>query len=172
MADKPFIERVRDRIGSPDRRSDLTVRYSVRGGAPSESFEEQMDVSGTGTVDLRVSDEFDRKPVGETSGTLDEAELSDLLAAFEASLDDLVPRSEASFPPDATVGSITFEIDDEAETFYFDADAAYGQASLERGDATGAEEPTDAVPEAPFGHVVYRIDALERRLLGGADERP
>lgn len=167
MSERQFLDRVRERIESPERRSGLTVTYAVGGGAPSETIEERIQVSGTGEVRLAISDELNRRPVGEASGTVSEEELEELLEAFGASLEELVPRSEASFLPDATVGSITFEIDGEQETFYFDAEETYERAGIEREEVTAVPEPAVELPQAPLDHIVHRIDRLERQLLEG-----
>lgn len=173
MSDQKFLDRVRAVMESPDRRSELAVTYAVGGGAPDESFEERIELSGTGAVTVAVSDDLYRKSVGEASGTLSEAEAAEVLDSISASLEELVPRSEAEFPPDAVVGSVTFEIDGEARTFYFDASDADSRLLNDADDrfvetalqTDGPEGPRDT----PIDQMVYRLDRLGRRVLGGND---
>jgi hypothetical protein len=173
MSEQQFLDRVRAVMESPERRSELAVTYTVGGGAPGESFEERIELSGTGKVAVAVSDDLYRKAVGEASGTVSEEEAAEILESINASLDELVPRSEAEFPPDAIVGSVTFELDGEEQTFYFDASGAdsrlLNDADNRLFDATLQSDEPEGPRDTPIDQMVFQLDRLGRRVLGGND---
>lgn len=166
-SDQEFRDRVRELMETPERRSKLNLRLDIRGGAPTTAFEERIELSGTGEIDIVVSDDLERKPVGEFSGELGAVDLEDFFELIGASLDDLIPPSEASFPPDAPVGKVTFEIDGEEESYYFHAREAYDKISEDEESVIPRTEPTTPENQTPISNLLARTDQLERNLLGG-----
>jgi hypothetical protein len=88
----------------------------------------------------------------EASGAVAQAEFTSVLQLIERDVDRLIPRSEASFLPDSTVGSITVGVGDAKTTYYFLVDEEAQQAQ------------TRAVtPEPPSA--VGTLDGMLRRLM-------
>lgn len=167
MAERSFRDRIREVIAAPERHPELRMRLIIRGGESNSRFEERIELSGEGAVDLELVDEQERKPTGTASGDVDPRELEGFLEALDAALDALIPPAEASFEPDAPIGAITFKIDNEEETYYFHAGEAYDQITEVEKPLVASREPEASLEEAPFAHLISRTDRLERRLLGG-----
>jgi|WetSurMetagenome_2_1015567.scaffolds.fasta_scaffold385171_2 hypothetical protein len=142
------IEQLRDRL-LQGRLADVTITYRVAGGMPADNrIDEQLNVSGTRAT-ARVVQGAARE---DASGAVAQAEFASVLQLIERDVDRLIPRSEASFLPDSTVGSITVGVGDAKTTYYFLVDEEAQQAQARA-----------ATPEPPSA--VGTLDGMLRRLM-------
>jgi hypothetical protein len=142
------LEQLRSRLRRGDL-GDVTITYRVAGGMPADHrIEEELRVSAAGAR-ARVAG---AAPPEEASGAVDQAEFEAVLQLIERDAGQLIPRSEAMFVPDSTVGSITVNVGGEATTYFFLVDEE-AQQKRERA----------ATPEPP--NAIGTLDDILRRLL-------
>jgi hypothetical protein len=114
------VEKFRERLNSRNL-TGVRLTHRVAGGMPGEGrTEEEVVVLGTNQAITRSV-----TPGGaseEASIHLDQLELITLFEQIEQAITGLVPRSEARFPPDSVIGSLTIELNGEQATFYYMAD--------------------------------------------------
>ena len=108
---------------------DLRVVYRVSGGVPGERIDEEIRLSGADSASLRARDELRPSAAAEVAGRLQVEEARSMYRQTVSALEAMVPRSEARFVPDSTVGMVTIGVGEEEETLYFLADEgqSYGQ---------------------------------------------
>jgi hypothetical protein len=137
---------------------DVRVVYRVSSGEPSERIEEEIRLSGADSASLRARDELRPSAAAEVAGRLDAEEARWMYRETASALDAMVPRSEARFIPDSTVGMVTIGVGGEEETLYFlaDEDQSHGQ---EERIARGAPRAAGAMRE------------IARRLREGGGRR-
>ncbi len=155
--DDSILNGFREFVGAADPDAPVEVVYRVTGGAPGERLEEEVRLSASGATSVRVEDELGERRSGEAASQIDPAAALGLLQAVEQSLGSLMAQSEARFPPDALVGSITVEVDGETTTLYFDADE----------ESLAARELT---PPKELDTLRQSFSELEDRILGAGDE--
>jgi hypothetical protein len=112
---KTFMSRVKQR----DFGRSLTVTYRVLGGMPSQRVDftvaaNPVDGIKVAAYDARVSREIKRE-----SFTPETFNVPGLFEKLSAGLHSFASASQAAFLPDALVGSITINVDNREETFYF-----------------------------------------------------
>lgn len=108
-----------DHVDRGDITEDMTITYQIAGGIPSQQVEEELRLSGNGNTKVMVRDVLRSIPAQEVSLELDRTETRDVFQKIVPGLYSLVPRSEAHFPPDSLVGSITFQVGGEEAKLYF-----------------------------------------------------
>jgi hypothetical protein len=125
---------------------DVRVVYRVSGGVPGERIDEEISLSGADSASLRARDELRPSAAAEVAGRLDAEEARSMYRQTASALEAMVPRSEARFIPDSTVGMVTIGVGAEEETLYFlaDEDQFYGQ---EERIARGAPRAAGAMRE-------------------------
>lgn len=128
LSKSEIINKFRKGIDKEDLTEDIKVTYRIRGGMPSERIEEEFSFSGNGKAEVKRLDFLRSIPSEKVSTELDRVEIHDLFKNIDSSLDSLVSLSEAHFPPDSLVGSITIEIEGEKTTLYFLTNEEEGQA--------------------------------------------
>ena len=109
---------------------DLRVVYRVSGGVPGERIDEEIRLSGADSASLQARDELRPSTAAEVAEErLDAEEARSMYQQTGSALEAMVPRSEARFVPDSTVGMVTIGVGEEEETLYFLADEgqSYGQ---------------------------------------------
>lgn len=119
QSESKLIQKYHRHINRKRLSKQLKVVYRVAGGMPSERVEEEVQLLGNGEVTVKFRDQLKSPEVQEASAKLAAGETRQILQQLEAAFGSLVPRSGANFVPDSVVGSITVEIEGEAETYYF-----------------------------------------------------
>jgi hypothetical protein len=133
---------------------------------PHERIEQEFRLASTGETTVKMRDELRGLPQQEASSTLEQGEVRDLLQQMGLTLDDLVTRSEARFPPDSAVGSITLNVAGEEETFFFLADEEQRvdrEADLLPGEAR--VQAQERIAASPITLTARRISDVTQRLL-------
>jgi hypothetical protein len=95
------------------------VQFRLVGGMPHERIDETVRVTGTGAVTVSLEDKVASKPRRKFSTRLSRSQTREIFREIGAGLGSLIPRSEARFPVDSVVGSITIAVNREEETLYF-----------------------------------------------------
>ena len=157
------LSRLRTQLESGHLNDDVSIVYRVQGGTHGERLDESVVLNAAGSVRVKVSDGLGRKRAGDARDELDREAVLELARTIVAGIDDLIPRSEARFVPDALVGTVSIGIGDEVEIYHFDADE---DALVHR---------RSAMPSG-VRSIVDSFDSLERRFLnsaggGGEEER-
>jgi hypothetical protein len=139
---------------------DVRVVYRVSGGEPGERIDEEIRLSGADSASLRAHDELRPSAAAEVAGRLDAEEARSMYRETASALEAMVPRSQARFIPDSTVGMVTIGVGEEEETLYFlaDEEQSYGQ---EERIARGAPRAAGAMREI----------ARRLRQRGGGQQR-
>jgi len=167
---EPFVSRLkqtfRERLNRTELPEDVSIVYRVIGGMPHERIEQEFRLASTGETTVKMRDALRGIPQQETSRTLDRGEVRDLLQQMDLTLDDLVPRSEARFPPDSAVGSITLNVAGEQETLFFLADEELRIAE-EAERLPDEEKPLarERIAASPITLTARRISDVTQRLL-------
>jgi hypothetical protein len=125
---------------------DVRVVYRVSGGEPGERIDEEIRLSGADSASLRARDELRPGAAAEVAGRLDAEEARRMYQETASALEAMVPRSEARFEPDSTVGMVTIGVGEEEETLYFLADEGQSYGQEER-IARGAPRAAGAMRE-------------------------
>lgn len=150
------IDQLRSRLRQGDL-ADVTVTYRVAGGMPADNrIEEELQVSSAGATARTAH----AAAPAEASGTVDPAEFTAVLQLIEQDVGQLIPRSEARFIPDSTVGSISVGIGDAETTYFFLVDEEAQQAQQASARA--------ATPEPP--NAVSTLDGMLRRIMRAEGE--
>jgi hypothetical protein len=116
------IQRFNQYVDLGNLTNDVKVIYRVSGGMPHEAVEQEFVVSGSGSANLTgrsASGSISPQTFG-----INQGENREIFGLIRSGIDRLPTRSEARFLPDSSVGTITVEVNGEAETFYFLADEA------------------------------------------------
>jgi hypothetical protein len=144
-AESELLRRFR-RAAERGELGDLRVVYRVSTGEPGERIDEEIMLSGADSASLRAHDELRPGAAAEVAGRLDAEEARQMYRQTASALEAMVPRSEARFIPDSTVGMVTIGVGAEEETLYFlaDEDQSYGQ---EERIARGAPRAAGAMRE-------------------------
>jgi hypothetical protein len=140
---------------------DVRVVYRVSGGEPGERIDEEIRLSGADSASLRAHDELRPSAAAEVAEErLDAEEARSMYRETASALEAMVPRSQARFIPDSTVGMVTIGVGEEEETLYFlaDEEQSYGQ---EERIARGAPRAAGAMREI----------ARRLRQRGGGQQR-
>jgi hypothetical protein len=126
---------------------DIRVVYRVSGGVPGERIDEEIRLSGADSASLRARDELRPSAAAEVAAErLDAEEARSMYRQTASALEAMVPRSEARFIPDSTVGMVTIGVGGEEETLYFLADEGQSYGQEER-IARGAPKAAGAMRE-------------------------
>ena len=125
---------------------DIRVVYRVSGGEPGERIDEEISLSGADSASLRARDELRPSAAAEVAERLDAEEARSMYQETASALEGMVPRSEARFVPDSTVGMVTIGVGGEEETLYFLADEGQSYGQQER-IARGAPRAAGAMRE-------------------------
>jgi len=126
---------------------DIRVVYRVSGGVPGERIDEEISLSGADSASLRARDELRPSAASEVAEErLDAEEARSMYRQTASALEAMVPRSEARFIPDSTVGMVTIGVGEEEETLYFLADEGQSYGQEER-IARGAPRAAGAMRE-------------------------
>jgi hypothetical protein len=108
-----------DRLNS-GRIEGVKVIYRMSGGAHGEFVNEEVIISGTNDVGLKMKDETRSQMMQEFSTQIDRNNIQSLFRNIEGGMNSLVPAGKAGFLPDSLVGSITLEVDGKkSNTYYF-----------------------------------------------------
>lgn len=161
-----IIKKFRDSVAKGAFDEDIKVTYRMSGGMPSERLEEEFVLSGSGKANVKSMDKIKLMAPQETSTNLDLAETQEAFKKIESSLDKLVPRSEAHFPPDSVVGSITVEVGGKQTTLFFLPEEVSFKAK-ETGIMTEAKSASPQIAEA----VLYFKETSKRLLTKAQEER-
>ncbi len=100
----------------------VVIAYRLKGGVCEDRVEETVSISAPGGLRIKVKDKLAMKPQGEVSSKINSQDSLALCKLLLDGVDNMVPAAKASFIPDTLIGSVTFAIGDETETFYFEAD--------------------------------------------------
>jgi hypothetical protein len=125
---------------------ELRVVYRVTGGLPGERIDEEISLSGADSASLRARDELRPSAASEVAERLDAEEARQMYRQTASALEAMVPRSEARFVPDSTVGMVTIGVGGEEQTLYFLADEGQSYGQEER-IARGAPRAAGAMRE-------------------------
>jgi hypothetical protein len=110
-----FAARVKQR----DLRQDLQVVYRTVGGMPSQRVDYTITVDPIGGAKVVAYDARISRTAKQGSVPPDTLDVASLFEQISAGLHSLLPASEATFLPDALVGSMTISVGGNEETFYF-----------------------------------------------------
>lgn len=150
MPTPEVIREFRARVKRGDL-DELQVTYNVSGGMPAEGrIEEEIRISGDRHAEVRSVG-----PPGEireASRKLDDDKFRALLKQVADSLDSMMPLSEARFPPDSVIGTITLKVAGEETMLFFNAD----REALEARASSSTLEKVDAITS---------LNQLKRELL-------
>jgi hypothetical protein len=141
MGDRSEFELIgefREALAQGELTDDLTVDYELSGGMPSEDLE-QASLAADVPTSLRLTGNGRLTVPREAPVQLDPSETRELLQQVASSLDKLVPRAEARFIPDSTVGSVKIGVRGAEATLYFLADEGQRRGQ-EKAIAKGAAE--------------------------------
>jgi hypothetical protein len=167
-----MIRAFRERLNRDTLPEGVTVVYRVAGGMPHERIEHEFRLTGAGEARVQLRDELTATPPQEAADQLEQGETRDLLEQIGASLEDAVPRSEARFLPDSTVGSITLIVDGEEQTLFFLADEEQRVArEMEQLPEEEKDLARDHVAASPITQTARHIDEITQRLLGSGKEQ-
>ncbi len=118
-SESKIIQRFRESVDKGVFTEDMKVVYRVAGGLPSQRLEEEFILSGRGKAEVKALDMLKSERREAASADLNKAETLEAFKKIRLSLDSMVPRSEARFPPDSVVGSVSIEVGGEMITLYF-----------------------------------------------------
>jgi hypothetical protein len=109
--------------------ADVRVVYRISTGEPGERIDEEIRLAGADSASLLARDELRPSAAAEVDERLEAEEARRMYRQTASALDAMVPRSEARFVPDSSVGMVTIGVGGEEETLYFlaDEDQSYGQ---------------------------------------------
>jgi len=124
-----------ERVGRNRLTGRTIVQFRLVGGMPHERIDESVRVTGTGSVTVLLEDKVASKPRRKFSTRLSPSQTREIFREIDAGLGSLIPRSEARFPVDTVVGSITIAVNGEEETLYFFPDPT-GHVAQDKGVAT------------------------------------
>jgi hypothetical protein len=116
------IQRFNQHVDLGNLTNEVKVIYQVSGGMPHEAVAQKFVVSGSGSANLTgrsASGSISPQTFG-----INQGENREIFGLVRSGIDRLPTRSEARFLPDSSVGTITVEVNGEAETFYFLANEA------------------------------------------------
>lgn len=116
------VSQLRSQAKKGQLAENVAISFELKGGVGDDRLEEAVAITGPGDLRIKVDDKLAKKPQGEISARVESKDTLELCRTFLAGVDSMVPASEARFLPDTLVGSVTFAIGDERETFYFEAD--------------------------------------------------
>jgi hypothetical protein len=143
------IEKLRERLQQGEL-TDVSITYRVAGGMPADNrIEEELHISRDSIATARMARGMS-PPVVATEA-VDPAEVVTVLRQIEQDIGTLIPRAEARFMPDSTVGSITIGIGEEQETYFFLVDE---EAERDR-DLPGIPEVASA--ENTLAQMLHRL---------------
>jgi hypothetical protein len=108
-----------ERISQAKLGQDLEVIYRVVGGMPSQRVEYEVSLDSVGGAKVAAYDARMSRAVKRASIAPENIDVAGLFEQISVGLHSLLPASQAIFPPDAFVGSMTIRIGDNEETFYF-----------------------------------------------------
>lgn len=116
-----LIKEFRGALAAGELTEDVVVDYEISGGLPGEDV---PDLGRTAGIPARVRLAGDGRLTvpDQPAVQLDPSETVRLLEQVASSLDGLVPRAQARFLPDSTVGSLTIAVHGGEATLYFLAD--------------------------------------------------
>jgi hypothetical protein len=160
----PIVRKFRESVGRAALGDDLEVVCHIFGGMPSQRYEHEIRVAGSGAARVALHDA--RRVIHtEATGTLGGDEVRELLRKIGEDVETLVPPSDAQFPPDSLVGSVTLRVAGQEKTFFFDPDE---RRQLKSG--TFASAPI-AQAIRTFGDISERLIGLSQRP-GGHNGEP
>jgi hypothetical protein len=156
------IQKFRDNVGQGIFPEDMKVVFRIAGGLPSQRLEEEFILSGKGEANVKALDMLTSKPPKTVFANLTQEEASKAFRKIEASLSSMITRSEARFPPDSVVGSVTIEVGDENVTLYFPVEDE-GRKEVKR---AGEKE----LILSPIQDTIQYFRESSRKLLKNAKE--
>jgi hypothetical protein len=164
LSELELIKKFRESIAKGALDQDIKVTYRVSGGMPSERLEEELALSWSGEAKVKSADRIKLMAPQEALTSLDLAETRVVFEKVASSLDNLIPRSEARFPPDSMVGSITIEVGGNQTTLFFPIE----EVSIETKDNGIMKEAKNTSPIVV--EMVRYFKETSKRLLAEAQE--
>lgn len=116
------VNQLRNQAKKGSLAENVAISYQIQGGVGENRIDETVALTSPGRLRIKVDDKLMQKAQGETQAELKKKDTLDLFQTLLDGVENMVPASEARFVPDTLVGSVTFAIGNERETFYFEAD--------------------------------------------------
>lgn len=119
---KTVVSQLRSQAKKGKLANNAAIYFKLEGGVGEDHIEESVAITSPGDLLVKVNDSLLKRPQGEVCSHIDQQNTLELCRTLLDGVNSMVPAADASFIPDTLLGSVSFIIGDETETFYFEAD--------------------------------------------------